>query len=95
MRNPKNFVVIVFMVVFVMSAMSVTSMVKNSAKGSYDTFAQGNECRTQGVFMPEPFADVLVAPVDSPTETDHFCSAQGGVRPPSFEELDDKTESGS
>lgn len=82
MKNQKSFVVVIFMVVFVTSVLSVSSMVKNVRNNSFESFAQGTECRAQGVFMPEPFEDTLVAPVDN--EKEEVLFAQGNVQPPAF-----------
>ncbi len=93
MKSQKKFVVVVFMVVFITSVLSVSSMVKNARSNSFETFAQGTECRAQGIFMPEPFEETLVAPVED-IESDLFCSAQGGVRPLPFDWDKDDNNSG-
>ncbi len=92
MKNQKSFVVVVFMVVFVTSVLSVSSMVKNVRSNSFESFAQGTECRAQGVFMPEPFEDTLVAPVESEKEDVFFAQ---GINPDPFEvEKKDDSSSG-
>ena len=92
MKKQKKFVVVVFMVVFITSALSVSSMVKNVRNNSFDSFAQGSKCTAQGVFMPEPFEETLVAPID--TQEEELFYAQG-YEPPKFIKKDDNDNSGS
>lgn len=79
MKNQKSFVVIVFMVVFITSVLSVSSMVRNVRSNSFESFAQGTECRAQGAFMPEPFEETLVAPVENVEEEVFYAQ---GINPP-------------
>jgi len=69
-------------------------MVKNVRNSSFDSFAQSSECTTQGVFMPEPFEETLVAPVETVEEEEVFY-AQGYSKPPKFEKEDNDGNSGS
>jgi hypothetical protein len=93
MKNQKNFVIVVFMVVFITSVLSVSSMVKNVRNNSFESFAQGSECRTQGVFMPEPFEDTLVAPIEVEEEEVLFAQA-GDIKPRTWDEEDSNGTAG-
>jgi len=93
MKNQKKFVIVVFMVVFITSVLSVSSMVKNARSNSFETFAQGTECRAQGIFMPEPFEETLVAPVE--VGRDLICT-QGDIAPKGFlEDVEKDSNSGT
>ncbi|KQC06929.1 MAG: hypothetical protein APR54_06565 [Candidatus Cloacimonas sp. SDB] len=82
MKSQKKFVVVVFMVVFITTVLSVSSMVKDARSNSFETFAQGTECRAQGIFMPEPFEETLVAPVE---DGRNLICTQGDIKPNGFE----------
>jgi hypothetical protein len=90
-KNPRNFVVTVFVVVFVVAALSVSSMVKNVRDGSFEAFAEGSICTAQGDIMPESFDDVLIAPA-TPENTELYCSAQGPIPPVGWDDSDDETD---
>ena len=96
MKNPRNLVITVFLVVFFVSTISIASIIKSAQNSSFESFAEGYECHAQGNFMPQPFETEMIAPVETVEEEENFCSLPGGILPrPWDEEDDDNGSSGS
>ena len=82
----KKVVVLFLTVVFVLTALSVYSMVSKVQAEN----ASAIQCTTQGDFMPAPFEEVIVEEISTLKESDLFCSIHGDFMPPPFEEDDDE-----
>ena len=78
----KGFIVLL-VAVFVLSAFSMLSMVKNLNNNPLKTYAIERECSAQGDYQPQSFDNELLAPLEK-TETDLLGSAQGDVCPPAW-----------
>ena len=48
MKNPRNLVITVFLVVFFVSTISIASIIKSAQNSSFESFAEGYECHAQG-----------------------------------------------
>lgn len=81
----KKVVVLWLTVVFVLTALSVYSMVSKVQTEN----ASAIQCTTQGDFMPAPFEEVIVEESSNLKESDLFCSIQGGIMPPPFEDQEE------
>ena len=77
----KRISIIILVVAFVLSALSVWSMLKDCQDTSFKVYASGIECKAQGDFTPEPYDDTLIAPVTPIEAQNLFCSAQGDIKP--------------
>ena len=86
----KNLIAILA-VACVVSVLNVIAVVNSNNDASFQAFAESKVCNVQGDFMPQPYDDLLIAPISPVKENDLFCSIQGDIMPPPFEEDDDKT----
>ena len=91
MKKSLSFIVLV---VFVVSVINVFAIINSSNDTSIRAYASSNICTAQGDFMPAPFDEIIVEEL-SIKKNDLICSAQGGIRPPAWDEEEDKTPSGS
>ena len=88
----KNLIVIL-VVACIVSVMNVIAVINSNNDVSFQSFAESRICNAQGNFMPQPYDDLLIAPISPAEESDLFCSIQGGISPPPFEEDEDTTTS--
>ncbi len=95
MKNPRNLVIVVFLVVFFVSTVSVASIIKSARGNSFESFASGYECHAQGNFMPQPFESEMIAPVETTEDQEIFCSMPGNILPRPWDEEDDDGGSGN
>ncbi len=89
----KNLSLIV-LVAFVVSIINVFAVINSSNDTSIRAIVESNICTAQGDFMPAPFEEVIVEEL-SIEKNDLICSAQGGVRPPPWDDEEDYVPSGS
>ncbi len=87
--------IIILVVACVVSVLNVVAVVNSNNDVSFQSFAESRICNTQGNFLPQPYDDFLIAPISPTEESDLFCSIQGGIMPPPFEEDEDKASSGN
>ncbi|MDO9576478.1 MAG: hypothetical protein Q7J16_01200 [Candidatus Cloacimonadales bacterium] len=70
----KKDVVFVLLIAVIVSAISVVSMINDNNNQSFLSFAGNMECSAQGDFQPEPFDELLIAPITGTSEP--ICSTQ-------------------
>ena len=87
--------IIILVVACIVSVFNVVAVVNSNNDVSFQSFAESKFCNAQGDFMPQPYDDLLIAPISPVEESDMFCSIQGGIMPPPFEDDEDKTSSGN
>jgi hypothetical protein len=87
--------IIILVVACLVSILNVVAVVSSNNDVSFQSFAESKVCNVQGDFMPQPYDDLLIAPISPVEENDLFCSIQGGILPPPFEDDEDKTSSGN
>ena len=87
--------IIILVVACVVSVLNIVAVVNSNNDVSFQSFAESNICNVQGDFMPQPYDNLLIAPISPVEESDLLCSIQGGIMPPPFEEDEDKTTSGN
>ena len=56
-------VIFVLLIAIIVSAVSVVSMITDSKDQSFQAYAGSEECNAQGDFKPEPFENMLLAPM--------------------------------
>ncbi|MBL7149396.1 MAG: hypothetical protein ISS80_04920 [Candidatus Cloacimonetes bacterium] len=88
----KNLIVIL-VVACIVSVLNVVAVVNSNSDVSFQSFAESRICNAQGDFMPQPYDDLLIAPISPMEESDLFCSIQGDIMPPPFEDDEDTTTS--
>ena len=88
----KRIPIIILLVAFVLSALSVWSMLKDCQDTSFKAYARSIECNAQGDFMPEQYNDTLIAPVNPIKVQDLFCSAQGDIKPEPWPEEEEEED---
>jgi len=79
----KKGLIVVLVVVFILSAFSMFSVIRNLNNDSLKTYALERECSAQSDYQPQSLDGELLAPLEKP-ETDIFGSAQGDVCPPAW-----------
>ena len=89
----KNLSLIV-LVAFVVSVINVFAIINSSNDTSIQAIASSNFCTAQGDFMPAPFDEIIVEEI-SIEKNDLICSAQGGIRPPAWDDEEEDPPSGS
>ena len=87
----KRIPIIFLVVAFVLSALSVWSMLKDCQDTSFKAYTSSIECNAQGDFMPEPFEETFVTP-STQNENDILCSMQGDICPDPWPEEEKKEE---
>ncbi len=92
--NKKKFVTTVFVVVLMIATLNVVSIVKDMNDLSYSSYAMGSSCTTQGAFTPEPYQVLVVSSEVTETNNEILCSAQGGTKPPPWDDEDTDDTSG-
>ena len=80
----KKVVALFLTVVFVLTAFSMYSMVSRVQAENTASI----QCTAQGDFMPAPFEEVIVEKSSTLNKNDLFCSAQGDVPPPAWDDED-------
>ncbi len=88
----KRIPIIFLVVAFVLSALSVWSMLKDCQDTSFKAYASSIECNAQGDFMPEPYDDTLIAPLTPNENSELLCSMQGDICPDPWPEEEKKEE---
>ena len=83
----KNLIIILVVACFV-SVLNIVAVVNSNNDASFQTYAESKICTAQGDFMPEPYEDLLIAPIAPNKEIQLFCSAQGDVPPPAWDDED-------
>ncbi len=86
----KRITIIILVVAFVLSALSVWSMLKNCQDTSFKAYASSIECNAQGDFMPAPYDNTLIAPVKPNGNNELFCSMQGDIMPKGWDEEEEE-----
>ena len=85
--------IIILVVACLVSILNVIAIVNSNNDVSFQSFAESKFCNAQGDFMPQPYDDLLIAPISPVKESNLFCSIQGDIMPPPFEEDEDTTTS--
>ena len=81
----KNLIITV-VVACIVSVLNVVAVVNSNNDVSFQSFAESKVCNVQGDFMPQPYDDLLIAPISPVEQSDLFCSIHGDFMPPPFEE---------
>lgn len=70
----KRNVLVILIIAVCFSTLSVVTMIRSSKNQSFQSFASNLECSAQGNFKPEPFDNILIAPISGADEP--ICSIQ-------------------
>ena len=84
----KKNLIIILVVACVVSVLNIVAVVNSNNDISFQSFTESKICTAQGDFMPEPYEELLIAPIIPTKEVKHHCSAQGDVPPPAWDDED-------
>jgi len=74
----KKNVICVLLVAVVITAVSVISMINNCKDQTFLAYTSSLKCNAQGDFKPEPFDNLLLAPISG--ADDQICSNQNEIK---------------
>jgi len=78
------------LIAFVVSVINIFAIINSSNDTSIQAISGRNNCTAQGDFKPAPFKEIIVEESSTQKIESIICSAQGDVRPPAWDEKDDK-----